>query len=116
MVIFLFSKNKDNQKGWYLLRSVSPNLFCLQKVLPNSNKFEVDAATDPCDKSYLMYGSRIGLGDAAPHYQQLPLRAAIGKLSTSFAFKEKTQLLNNYLAERKLRDDAAKLLAKEMRQ
>ena len=78
--------------------------------------FEVDAASDPRDKSYLMYGSRIGLGDTDPHYQQLPLRAAIGKLSTPFAFKEKTQLLNNYLAERKLRGDAAKLLAKEMRQ
>ena len=24
-------KNKDNQKGWYLVRSVSTNLFCLQK-------------------------------------------------------------------------------------
>ena len=70
----------------------------------------------PRDKSYLMYSSRIGLGDTDPHYQQLPLRAAIGKLSTPFAFKEKTQLLNNYLAERKLRGDAAKLLAKEMRQ
>lgn len=24
-------KNKDNPKGWYLVRSVSTNLFCLQK-------------------------------------------------------------------------------------
>ena len=92
---------------------LAPLFHCVegQQVL-----FEVDAATDPRDKSYLMYGSRIGLGDADPHYQQLSLRAAIGKLSTPFAFKEKTQLLNNYLAERKLRGDAAKLLAKEMRQ
>ncbi len=78
--------------------------------------FEVDAATDPRDKSYLMHGARIGLGDTAPYFQQLPLRAAIGKLSKPFEFKEKTQLMDNYLAEHKLTGDKAKEMAKEMRQ
>ena len=78
--------------------------------------FEVDASADPRDKSYLMHGSRIGLGDTAPYFQQLPLRTAIGKLSKPFEFKEKTQLMDNYLAEHKLTGDKAKQMAKEMRQ
>ena len=92
---------------------LAPLFHCVegQQVL-----FEVDAATDPRDKSYLMYGSRIGLGDTAPYFQQLPLRAAIGKLSKPFEFKEKTQLMDNYLAEHKLTGDKAKEMAKEMRQ
>ena len=78
--------------------------------------FEVDASADPRDKSYLMNGSRIGLGDTAPYFQQLPLRAAIGKLSKPFEFKEKTQLMDNYLAESKLTGDEAKRLMKQMRE
>ena len=77
---------------------------------------ETDASADPRDKSYLMHGARIGLGDTAPYFQQLPLRAAIGKLSKPFEFKEKTQLMDNYLAEHKLTGDKAKQMAKEMRQ
>ena len=78
--------------------------------------FEVDASVDPRDKSYLMNGSRIGLGDTAPYFQQLPLRTDIGKLSTPYAFKNKTQLMDNYLAESKLTGDAAKRLMKQMRE
>ena len=78
--------------------------------------FEVDASADPRDKSYLMHGARIGLGNTAPYFQQLPLRSAIGKLSKPFEFKEKTQLMDNYLAEHKLTGDKAKEMAKEMRQ
>ena len=78
--------------------------------------FEVDASADPRDKSYLMHGARIGLGDTAPYFQQLPLRSAIGKLSKPFEFKEKTQLMDNYLAEHKLTGDKAKQMAKEMHQ
>ena len=93
--------------------ALAPLFHCVegQQVL-----FEVDAATDPRDKSYLMHGARIGLGDTAPYFQQLPLRAAIGKLSKPFEFKEKTQLMDNYLAEHKLTGDKAKEMAKEMRQ
>ena len=93
--------------------ALAPLFHCVegQQVL-----FEVDAATDPRDKSYLMHGPRIGLGDTAPYFQQLPLRAAIGKLSKPFEFKEKTQLMDNYLAEHKLTGDKAKEMAKEMRQ
>jgi len=92
---------------------LAPLFHCVegQQVL-----FEVDASADPRDKSYLMHGSRIGLGDTAPYFQQLPLRAAIGKLSKPFEFKEKTQLMDNYLAEHKLTGDKAKEMAKEMRQ
>ena len=78
--------------------------------------FEVDASADPRDKSYLMNGPRIGLGNTAPYFQQLPLRTAIGKLSTPYAFKNKTQLMDNYLAESKLTGDAAKRLMKQMRE
>ena len=42
--------------------------------------------------------------------------AAIGKLSKPFEFKDKTQLMDNYLAEHKLTGDKAKEMAKEMRQ
>ena len=36
---FLFLKKKDNQKGWYLVRSINPNFF-FAKVLPDSNNYE----------------------------------------------------------------------------
>ena len=36
---FLFLKKKDNQKGWYLVRSVNP-IFFFAKVLPDSNNYE----------------------------------------------------------------------------
>ncbi|WP_212095905.1 hypothetical protein, partial [Bacteroides pyogenes] len=28
---------KDNQKGWYLVRSVSPKFYTTEEVLPDSN-------------------------------------------------------------------------------
>ena len=93
--------------------ALAPLFHCVegQQVL-----LETDASADPRDKSYLMHGARIGLGNTAPYFQQLPLRSAIGKLSKPFEFKEKTQLMDNYLAEHKLTGDKAKEMAKEMRQ
>ena len=37
MVIFMLVQNKDNQKGWYLVRSVSPNSLLTTFFLPDSN-------------------------------------------------------------------------------
>ena len=77
---------------------------------------EIEEKNDLRFKKYLMHGSRIGLGDADIFFQQLPLRAAIGKLSTPYAFKEKTQLMENYVSENQLAGEDAKRVMREMHQ
>lgn len=76
--------------------------------------FLADKKEDLRDKSYLMYSSRVGIGDENLYFRNLPLRTLIGKLSKDFDFKEKTLILKNYLESHNLKGEEAKRITKEL--
>ncbi|HEY9550868.1 MAG TPA: hypothetical protein VIQ97_01160, partial [Prevotella sp.] len=77
--------------------------------------FETDGQSDPRNKDYLMFSSRVGLGDADARFRDLPLRTLVGRLSADFDFKEKTKVLRNYLLEHAQSADESMKLSKQLR-
>lgn len=69
---------------------------------------------DPRDHEALVFSRRVGLGDRSPAYRDLPLRGVTGTLRGDFAFKDKTALLRDYLADLHLTGEAAVEAAREI--
>ncbi|MBF1441644.1 MAG: hypothetical protein HXN44_05825 [Prevotella nanceiensis] len=101
-----FFENK--RKGGFTMSAIFPFIENKQAL------FLADKKEDLRDKSYLMYSSRVGIGDENPYFRNLPLRTLIGKLSKDFDFKEKTLILKNYLESHNLKGEEAKRITKEL--
>jgi len=101
-----FFENK--RKGGFTMSAIFPFMENKQAL------FLADKEEDLRDKSYLMYSSRVGIGDENLYFRNLPLRTLIGKLSKDFDFKEKTLILKNYLESHNLKGEEAKRITKEL--
>lgn len=101
-----FFENK--RKGGFTMSAIFPFIENKQAL------FLADKEEDLRDKSYLMYSSRVGIGDENLYFRNLPLRTLIGKLSKDFDFKEKTLILKNYLESHNLKGEEAKRITKEL--
>lgn len=83
MVIFMFVQNKDNQKGWYLVRSVSPNsllttIFYRTAIAHNDSAYYREAVQERSDETIA------NIAITLLHQEDVFLRKLIDRLQSDF--------------------------------